>query len=83
MLKLYFMPKRPGRKSLAQTPSPKSERVYGSSKNVKKSATAKKANSIVLSEKTRDVLKDKLSEFKKENPPKWVFILYENITSSC
>jgi len=64
------MPKRPGRKSLAQTPAPKSEKIYGSSKNVKESATAKKAKNITLSKKTLDVLKDKLEEFKKENPNK-------------
>ena len=62
------MPNRVGRPSAAQTPAPKSERIYGSKKNRKGSATSKNAKSIQLSKDTIDILKDKLNEFKKNNP---------------
>jgi hypothetical protein len=46
------MPKRPGRKSAAQTPAPQSDRIYGSSKNAPKSASSEaSASSISLSSK--------------------------------
>jgi hypothetical protein len=65
------MPKRSGRKSVAQTPAPKSDIIYGSKKNPKGSASSEKtAKSIKLSEKTEKVLKEKLSEFKEEHPNK-------------
>ena len=64
------MPKRAGRPSVAQTPAPKSDKIYGSKKNPKGSATEKKAKSIKLSDKTIDTLKEKLDSFKKSHPSK-------------
>jgi hypothetical protein len=64
------MPKRAGRPSAAQTPAPKSDKIYGSKKNPKGSATEKKAKSIKLSDKTIDTLKEKLDTFKKSHPSK-------------
>ena len=64
------MPKRAGRPSAAQTPAPKSDKIYGSKKNPKGSATEKKAKSIQLSDKTINTLKEKLDTFKKSHPAK-------------
>ena len=65
------MTKRVGRKSASQTPAPKSDKIYGSKKNPKGSASSEKsAKSIKLSEQTEKVLKNKLSEFKEEHPNK-------------
>jgi hypothetical protein len=64
------MPKRAGRPSVAQTPAPKSDKIYGSKKNPKGSATEKKSKSIKLSDKTIDTLKEKLDSFKKSHPSK-------------
>ena len=64
------MPKRAGRPSVAQTPAPKSDKIYGSKKNPKGSATEKKSKSIKLSDKTIDTLKEKLDNFKKSHPNK-------------
>jgi hypothetical protein len=62
------MPKRRGRKSAAQTPAPKSERIKGSAKNPKGSASSEKsASKIQLSEKTITALQNKLKEFKKKS----------------
>ena len=55
--KKYFMPKRAGRPSVAQKPAPKSDKIYGSKKNPKGSATEKKSKSINLSDKTINTLK--------------------------
>jgi hypothetical protein len=64
------MPKRAGRPSVSQTPAPKSDKIYGSKKNPKGSATEKKSKSINLSNKTIDTLKEKLDNFKKSHPSK-------------
>lgn len=64
------MPKRAGRPSVAQTPAPKSDKIYGSKKNPSGSATEKKSKSIKLSDKTIDTLKEKLDNFKKSHPNK-------------
>jgi hypothetical protein len=65
------MPKRPGRKSAAQTPAPAKERIYGSKKNPKGSAASEtSAKSIKLSESVITSLKNKLAEFKKKHPSK-------------
>lgn len=64
------MAKRSGRKSSAQTPAPKSDKIVGSNTNKKGSATSKGASSIKLSEKTVSALKTKLEEFKKKYPKK-------------
>lgn len=60
--------KRRGRKSLSQTPSPKADKIYGSKKNPKGSASSEeKAKKISLSSKTIESLKNKLTEFKKSH----------------
>jgi hypothetical protein len=64
------MPKRAGRPSVSQTPAPKSDKIYGSKKNPKGSATEKKSKSIQLSDKTINTLKEKLDNFKKSHPNK-------------
>ena len=65
------MPKRAGRKSKAQTPAPRKERIYGSKKNPKGSAASEKsASKIKLDEKTMTALKNKLKEFKEKHPNK-------------
>lgn len=59
---------RKGRKSLAQTPAPKSERIYGSKVNKEGSASSKdSAKDIKLANEIIDVLEEKLRDFKKEN----------------
>ena len=62
------MPSRRGRKSAAQKPAPKAERIYGSKKNTAGSADTGK--SVTLSSKTINTLKNKLSEFKEKYPNK-------------
>jgi len=67
------MPKRPGRKSAAQTPAPKSDRIYGSSKNAAKSASSEaSASSISLSSKITKALENKLEKFKETHNTKKV-----------
>jgi len=62
---------RSGRKSAAQTPAPKKDRIYGSKTNPKGSASSEKsAKSIVLSDKTMKSLQEKLKEFKEKYPAK-------------
>lgn len=62
---------RSGRKSAAQTPAPKKDRIYGSKTNPKGSASSEKsAKSIVLSDKTMKSLQEKLKEFKEKHPAK-------------
>jgi len=61
------MPKRSGRPSAAQTPAPKSDKIYGSSKNKRGSASTE-GRSIKLSAKTIDTLEKKLKEFKEKHP---------------
>jgi hypothetical protein len=56
-----------GGKTVAQTPSPKSDRIYGSSNNSKGSASSE-GKSIELSSKTIDTLEKKLKEFRKNHP---------------
>lgn len=65
------MAKRRGRKSAAQTPAPKADKIKGSKKNPKGSAASEKsAASIKLSSGTIDTLKKKLDEFKEKYPSK-------------
>lgn len=57
------------KKTISQTPAPKKERVKGSKVNKKGSASSESAAAkIVLSESTIKTLKNKLTEFKKDNP---------------
>jgi hypothetical protein len=52
-----------GGRTIAQTPAPKKDRIYGSKVNPKGSASSEKsASKIVLSEKTIESLKKKLAE---------------------
>ena len=65
------MAKRQGRKSAAQTPAPPKERIYGSKKNPKGSASSEKtASKIQLSQDILKGLEKKLKEFKEKNPSK-------------
>ena len=59
---------RAGRKSLAQTPAPVEDRVYGSSVNAPNSATKSNADKIVLSDGITNTLRAKLEVFLKDNP---------------
>jgi hypothetical protein len=57
---------RQGRKSAAQTPAPKSERIHGSKTNKAGSAASKEsAKSIKLSEKVVNTLKDKAEKYNE------------------
>jgi GNAT superfamily N-acetyltransferase len=63
------MPKRSGRKSASQTPAPPKERIYGSKKNPKGSASSEKsAKQIKLNSDIIASLTKKLKEFKGEHP---------------
>jgi len=65
------MPKRRGRKSAAQTPAPRSERIYGSKKNKPGSAASEKsASKIVLSKEITDALKKKADEYNEKHSNK-------------
>jgi len=62
------MPYRRGRKSAAQTPAPRSERIKGSKKNPKGSAASQSsASKIVLSEKTIKALSQKVRDYNKKH----------------
>lgn len=61
--------KRSGRKSAAQTPAPKSERIKGSKRNPKGSAaSSESANKINLSDNIVAVLKDKADAYNEKHP---------------
>ena len=63
--------KRSGRKSKAQTPAPKKDRIKGSAKNVKGRAKSRtSARSIKFSEKTLNSIKQKLKEYNSKNSSK-------------
>lgn len=63
--------KRQGRKSKAQTPAPKSERIKGSSKNPTGTASSKKsAESIKFSPEIISVLEKKKDEYNKKHESK-------------
>jgi len=65
------MAKRQGRKSAAQTPAPPKERIFGSKKNPKGSASSEKtASKIQLSAKIIKTLEKKLKEFREKYPSK-------------
>jgi len=55
-------------KRLAQTPSPKKERIYGSEKNPKgSSASEKKASSISFSETLTKSIQNKVAKYNSNN----------------
>jgi len=63
--------KRRGRKSAAQTPAPKKERITGSKKNKPKSASSSgSSTSIKFSENTTSLIREVLSKYNKNNPSK-------------
>ena len=64
------MAKRRGRKSAAQTPAPKADKIKGSKKNPKGTASELSAARIKLSSDTIGTLKKKLDEFKEKHPAK-------------
>jgi len=65
------MAKRRGRKSAAQTPAPKADKIKGSKKNPKGTAASElSAARIKLSSDTIGTLKKKLDEFKEKYPSK-------------
>jgi hypothetical protein len=64
--------KRPGPKSAAQTPAPKSERIKGSRVNPKGSAKAKAKAPIQFGEATNMVIKMKVADHNKQYPSKKV-----------
>jgi hypothetical protein len=58
-------------KRLAQTPSPKKERIYGSEKNRSgSSASSKEASSIVFSETLTKSIQNKVKEYNSKNQGK-------------
>jgi hypothetical protein len=58
--------KRRGRKSAAQTPAPKSERIKGSGVNKPASASSKaSAEKIEFSDKTLTTIKNKVTDYNK------------------
>lgn len=63
--------KRSGRKSKAQTPAPKNERIVGSKTNPKGSAKSRtSARSISFSATTLDKIKSKVKEYNSKNSKK-------------
>lgn len=63
--------KRSGRKSVAQTPAPKKERIVGSKTNPKGSAKSRtSARSISFSATTLDKIKSKVKEYNSKNSKK-------------
>jgi hypothetical protein len=72
--KIENIMKRPGPKSAAQTPAPKSERIRGSKVNPKGSATAKSKSPITLGEMTNMIIKTKVSTHNKAYPSKKVTV---------
>jgi len=63
--------KRQGRKSLAQTPAPKKERVYGSKVNKPKSASSTSAaKEIEFNDALLDAIANKVSKYNEKNSTK-------------
>jgi hypothetical protein len=63
--------KRVGRKSVAQTPSPKKERIYGSKVNKPNSASSKSsASQIEFNDALIDAIANKVKEYNDKNPKK-------------
>jgi len=67
--------KRVGRKSVAQTPAPKSERIYGSKTNKPKSASSQSsASKIEFNDALIDAIANKVSNYNEKNPKKKITI---------
>lgn len=59
---------RRGRKSVSQTPSPKKDRIYGSSRNkVGSASNVSEAKHISFSEELNDLIKSKVSKYNEKN----------------
>lgn len=68
-LKIY----KSGGRTIAQTPAPKKERIYGSNINKEKSSESNtSAKQIVFDEKTIKSIKNKVDKHNKENPDKLI-----------
>ncbi len=62
-----------GGRTIAQTPAPKKDRVYGSKKNKPESSKdTKSAEKIEFNEKTLETIKNKVAEHNEKNPKKKV-----------
>ena len=62
-----------GGRTIAQTPAPKKDRIYGSDKNKPESSKdTKSAEKIEFNEKTLETIKNKVAEHNKKNPSKKV-----------
>ena len=62
-----------GGRTIAQTPAPKKERIYGSNTNKEKSSESNKsAKQIVFDEKTLKSIKNKVDKHNEENPDKLI-----------
>ena len=62
-----------GGRTIAQTPAPKKERIYGSEKNKPESSKdTKSAEKIEFNEKTLETIKNKVAEHNEKNPKKKV-----------
>jgi hypothetical protein len=62
---------RRGRKSVSQTPSPKKDRIYGSSRNkVGSASNVSEAKHISFSEELNDLIKSKVSKYNEKNNKK-------------
>ena len=65
------MKKRRGRKSAAQTPAPKKDRIRGSAKNKKGSARSKSsASKITFTETTLTKIKNLVKKYNSKNTKK-------------
>lgn len=63
--------KRAGRKSVAQTPAPKKERIYGSKTNKPKSASSKSsATQIEFNDALIDAIANKVDAYNEKNAKK-------------
>jgi len=59
---------RRGRKSVSQTPSPKKDRIYGSSRNkVGSASNVSEAKHISFSEELNDIISNKVSKYNEKN----------------
>jgi hypothetical protein len=62
-----------GGRTIAQTPAPKKERIYGSNTNKEKSSQSNtSAKQIVFDEKTIKSIKNKIDKHNEENPDKLI-----------
>lgn len=59
---------RRGRKSVSQTPSPRKDRIYGSSRNkVGSASNVSEAKHISFSDELNEIISNKISKYNKNN----------------